>query len=63
MATDSYLLHDRILDGRLGKMLDDWRAEGLSFPEIAFRLRTEHDIKVSDETVRRWHQRSQEPAA
>jgi hypothetical protein len=50
----TYPLVDRILDGRLGEILTTWRGEGLTLLEMTFRLRTEHDIKVSVATVQRW---------
>ena len=52
--TSTYHLVDRILDGDLTRKLDAWRAEGLSYEAIAFRLRSEHDITVSTATVCRW---------
>lgn len=49
-----YPLVDRILDGRLDDILRAWAADDLSPTEMAFRLRLEHDIKVSPSTVTRW---------
>jgi len=64
--TSTFLLYDRILDGKLAPLLLRWRAEGLSNTEMAFRLREqEQDIKVDPQTVRRWLRRLDEkqPAA
>lgn len=47
-------LYDRILDGQLAAILTGWRAEGTSYEEMAGRLRDEHQIIVTSETVRRW---------
>lgn len=52
--TSTFPLHDRALDGKLTKLLTDWRDENLSYAEIAFRLRTEHQMNVSASTVMRW---------
>lgn len=52
--SSTYPLVDRILDGRLADLLTTWRAEGATFLDIAYRLRSEHDIKVSVATVQRW---------
>ena len=58
-----YPLVDRILDGRLDAILSDWKNAGLSPTEMAFRLRLEHDIKVSPSTVLRWLAESDQGAA
>lgn len=50
----TFPLYDRALQGQLAGLLRTWRAEGVSLSEIAFRLRVDHDIKVSASTVRRW---------
>lgn len=50
----TYPLVDRILDGHLADRLRSWRHEGWSFQRIADELRDEHDVRVSDETIRRW---------
>lgn len=52
--TSSFPAWDRVLDGKLAAMLADWRAEEVPFAEIAHRLRVDHSIRVSAETVRRW---------
>jgi intein-encoded DNA endonuclease-like protein len=49
-----YPLVDRLFNGQLDERLREWRGAGQSYDEIVFRLRTEHDINVSSETVRRW---------
>lgn len=46
-------LFDRILDGTLADRLRDARQQGLSYNEIAIRLRDD-GVKVTGETVRRW---------
>lgn len=50
----TYHLHDRYLNGGLGALLLEMRAEKASAEDIAFRLRTDHDIRVSAATVLRW---------
>lgn len=52
--SSTYPLVDRILDGRLADLLTAWRNEGATFQDVAYRLRSEHDIKVSIATVQRW---------
>lgn len=47
-------LVDKLLDGQLAALLEAWRTEGLSYNDMAYRLRSEHDINVSQETIRRW---------
>lgn len=47
-------LTDRILGGTLDDWLTAQRADGLSFAQIAWALRDEHDIAVTAETVRSW---------
>jgi hypothetical protein len=47
-------LVDRVLGGRLETLLRQWAADDLALIDIVFRLRQDHDIKVSTETVRRW---------
>lgn len=56
MGTKStYELYDRILGGRLGDLLSEWRDEvpRPSFETMARRL-VAHDVDVTGETVRRW---------
>lgn len=50
-----YHLHDRLLGGRLGPLLIEWRASEVPAEEIVYILRSEHGIKVSAATVLRWH--------
>lgn len=50
----TFHLIDRLLDGQLAALLGRWNAEGVSNYEIAQRLRDEHRVTVSAETVRRW---------
>lgn len=58
----TFLLYDRILNGKLEPLLLGWRAEGVSITDMAFRLR-EEQIKVAPETVRRWLRRIDEQSA
>jgi len=50
----TFPLVDRILDGQLAERLTEWRAAGDSYASIVYKLRSEHDVTVSIETVRRW---------
>lgn len=52
--TDTSHLVDRIIPGGLDAFLAAARADGQTFANITFRLRTEHEIEVTQETVRRW---------
>lgn len=52
--TDTSKLVDRIIPGGLSDYLTTARDSGETYANIAFRLRTEHDIEVTQETVRRW---------
>jgi hypothetical protein len=52
--TSSLPLYNRALDGQLFGLLRKWSQEDVPLEEIVFRLRSEHDIKVSGSTVRRW---------
>jgi len=54
---DMFALYDRLLKGTLIEVLSALKAEGLSANEIAYRIRSEHDVDVSHETVRRWLRR------
>lgn len=56
MRSSTFHAWDRALDGQLEQKLRDWRDDEsqLTFSEIAVRLRLDHDIHVTDETVRRW---------
>jgi hypothetical protein len=45
---------DRALQGQLKPLLAAWRDEKVPLEEMTFRLRAEHDVKVSARTVRRW---------
>ena len=53
---DSFPLVDRLVPGGLTDFLHAARPDQ-SFEDIAFTLRTEHDIEVSTETVRKWAKR------
>lgn len=56
--TDTFPLVDRLVPGGLTDFLAVARGEGQSHETIAFRLRSEHDITVSSETVRQWCKRT-----
>lgn len=53
MRTSTFDLHDRAFRGDLKKTLRALRSQGLSYDEIAFRLRDE-GVAVSRSTVHRW---------
>ena len=54
MARTSTLdLYDRLLDGQVRVLLRQWREEGLSLDEMAYRLR-DMDVTASRSTVGRW---------
>lgn len=60
----TFPLYDRIFDGRFAETLLAWKDdEGLSVQDIAFRLATEHDLKVSIATVNRWLSQIREDGA
>jgi len=52
-AQSTFDLYDRILGGQLRRLLADWRAEGLSLEDIAYRLR-DMDVQAKSVTVGRW---------
>lgn len=52
--TDTFPLADRLVPGGLAAFLASARAAGDSFETIAYKLRAEHDIPVSSETIRKW---------
>lgn len=54
---DSFPLVDRIVPGGLAAYLTAAREADDSYETIAYRLRSEHDIKVSGETARKWCKR------
>lgn len=47
-------LYDRLLGGQLEAILRSYADANLSNEKIAFLLRSEYEIPVSSETVRRW---------
>lgn len=51
---DTSKLVDRLLPEGLTAFLAEGRANGDTFADLAYRLRSEHDIDVTQETVRRW---------
>jgi hypothetical protein len=53
-ATDTYPLINRLVPGGLDAYLTAARGGGDSHETIAYRLRSEHAIEVSAETVRKW---------
>lgn len=55
MPAGTFELHNRVIGGGLADRLRAERAEGLPWNEIAYRLRRDHDLKVSVETLRRWY--------
>jgi hypothetical protein len=52
--TDTYPLVDRIIPGGLAGWLQDAKSKDQSPAEMARRLHAEHDLTVSQDTVRRW---------
>ena len=56
--TGTFHLYDRLTNGRLAELILNWQAEGVTFDEIALRLRSE-GVVVSRETVRRWFKQIQ----
>lgn len=61
--TSTAVLVDRLIPGGLEPFLREARDSGETFLDIAFRLRAEHDIRVTEETVRRWCGEWLEPKA
>jgi hypothetical protein len=47
-------LVERIVGGDLAGLLTAWRSEGLTLDQMAVRMRTQHDVAVTRETLRRW---------
>ena len=47
-------IHDRALDGQLKPLLVRWSAEGLTLEDMAFRLRTDHEVRAAVSTIGRW---------
>lgn len=47
-------LWNRVLGGKLDELISGYRADGLSYNQIAHRLYAEHDIDVTPQTIRRW---------
>lgn len=54
MRTSTYHAWDRALGGHLAEILTAYANEGCSAEEMTYRLRTDHDVKVSRSTVYRW---------
>lgn len=63
MALSTREAADRTLDGNLAAWIAGRRERGDSYNEIAFSLRSEHDIAVTGETVRTWHLATTDPEA
>lgn len=60
--SSTFDLFDRILEGKLPSLLEQWRADGVSVTDMSFKLR-EYDVKVAPETVRRWLKRMDDTEA
>lgn len=58
--TSTYHAYDRLLGGRLGAILLD---PDKTVEDLLFELRSEHDIRVSTNTVYRWISIAQKEAA
>lgn len=54
MGIASFDLFDRLMGGRLERRLRSLADEGHTYVRMAERLRSDNDIDVSHETVRRW---------
>lgn len=52
--TDTFRLVDRIIPGGLHAFLSTARDNDETFAQMSYRLRAEHDVEVTQETVRRW---------
>ena len=57
MKTPAHELADIKAGGNLDEQVDRLLAAGVSYRALARLLATEHDIDVSDETLRRWYPR------
>lgn len=55
-ARSTFPIFDQAIGGGLETLLKEWRKPDppMSFAEIAHTLRAEHEVLVTDETVRRW---------
>lgn len=47
-------LYGKALGRDIDELLTEWKDEGLSGEDIAFRLKADHDLSVSTSTVYRW---------
>lgn len=47
-------IYDSLSDGEFSRTLLAWRAEGMSVPEITWKLRTDKQVFVDPKTVSRW---------
>lgn len=61
--TDTRTLVDRLIPGGLNAYLAAARGNGDTYATITRRLREEHAIEVTQETVRRWATRPLEVAS
>ena len=52
-TASTFPLYDRILKGTLTGLLEEWRAEGVTYDEIAERLRG-RGVQTTRSTVQRW---------
>lgn len=60
--TDTFPLVNRLVPGGLAAFLNGAREAGQSHDTIAYRLRAEHGVVTSGETVRKWCARVNDPA-
>lgn len=55
MRVTNFDLYDRLVGGSFAALLWEWRTvDESSLADIVHRLKDEHGIRVSVETVRRW---------
>jgi IS30 family transposase len=54
MKTSTYPAWDRAVGGQLEAILRGYNAAGLSAEEITYRLRDDHDVRISRSTTYRW---------
>jgi intein-encoded DNA endonuclease-like protein len=52
--TSGYPIANRALDGELEALLLRWDADDVSLFDMAYKLRSEHDLSVSPSTIGRW---------
>lgn len=54
MSRSLYPLLDQMAGGNLTQRLTDWRADGLSYDEIARRIEDLTQVATNGESIRRW---------